>query len=739
MHVAEGTVSEGGGDRLIAGPVPGSTTDDQPQKLGVSSEPLSEPKENETFDLLERPEQRAAIGRSDIDRAPAGDGAEVDTWVGSPPLVASLIEGGHERLAYLMSLNTADEGRASVLYSFCSAFGLRPDVAQVHLTEIVAAAEAPESIGREEARVLLSAGIRLALGLGYMPIPLEPLREKADLDGHSTNGLVTHAIKLAMHGYKRPGPLVPEQDLPAQWLAVAGQADQVLNDLRNARVSFHRATKIAHYVARNNQPVGEALIALMNIAHAHGQGETAGDPRWKPIETLAHQLRNDNGIDRLINETYRSVSSPQQALKPIVAGARDNLLSLLRAVVEVVQVGLELRQRADGLGNAHSVGVNEFAATRAQFEPFEPTSVGEAALHRLGEWVTGDGREQFSGASLADLINEQLSPLFELPRDGDGRPTRNPTDAELLLLTESRPLGEVIDGYLTAGNVKAAEDLLASQSPVATEIEESLQKARREHERNRRQLLAHAESLISRLRTLEDDDRARELATRLERSRLMEPGRFDLARSPLEALARDAAENLARKRYSCIRAKSLHSAAETERIVGLIGPAEVLAGEYLALSESGQELPVFVPPSKDDLATSSHTWLTSPPLVTPRGRSRTLSAWAKVPEPSVTPVASRGTGSMVETVVAEAGRWRWGNYVLGCPDLAATRFHSRHQQLVPRDHAAKARWLRSLGHQGTTPGTRLRPLLRHPGQRHLRHHGGVGRVDAATAPRPHGR
>lgn len=602
-------------------PATESTSDEAFPSLGLDASQATHEETQAVEDVAplgaaeaEAAEREVVVGSNATATAPCDDrdrvvdlpvqDVSVDPWTGTPPLVATLIEQGRERLAYLMSLNGTTGARQSALYSFCSAFGLRPDVAQVHLTDIVEAAGTPDTVGREESRVLLSAGIRLALGLGYMPIALEPLREKADLDGHPANALVTAAIRLAMRGYKRPGSLSGEQDVPSQWSAIARQADAALNDLRNARVSFHRATKIAHYLARDTQPVGQCLTALMEIARAHAQGESAPEDRWQSVETVARQLRNDNSIDRLINETYRAVSSPQQALTPIVAGARDKLLSLIRAVAEVIQAGLELRQEQSAPGSEHSEGVKEFAATRAQFEAFEVASVGEAALHRLGDWIMSEEPERLAATSLEEVLDRELTPLFELPRAADGRRVRNPIDDEILSLIEPRPLVEVVDGYLAVGNIRAAEALLAAESTVATEVEESLQQARREHERKRSEVLSQAESLISRLRTLEDDDRARELAMHLERLRPMKPGRFDLAVAPIEALVRRAAASLDRKRDGLTaRANQLESKTDSERIQALVESGEeVLASEYLALCESGQELPVFAPPPKDDLA-----------------------------------------------------------------------------------------------------------------------------------------
>lgn len=225
-----------------------------------------------------------------------------------------------------------------------------------------------------------------------------------------------------------------------------------------------------------------------------------------------------------------------------------------------------------------------------------PTSVGEAALFSLVQWLRNV--EQVTRVeSLEAAVEQALLPLFELPRDELQRPTREPTKEEVAALLHPRATSDVVAGYLGRGNLAAArEAALRSTQPSSNEQDDAFLIAERDSRRQHADLLDAVDRAAASLRALYPDGReddVRKLEIRANALRNPDPSRFDLFLDPLRELAAEAASHLAQKRKE-LRAEveSLTCAEEDRRrILALVEEDESLAAEFLALAKSGQALP----------------------------------------------------------------------------------------------------------------------------------------------------
>ncbi|UOE45588.1 hypothetical protein [Agromyces larvae] len=545
----------------------------------------------------------------DTDRA-EGDAAFLapdDRNIEVEATVASLIADGREALAVVAArtLGTSED-RVRMLQLFAGAFGTRADAFIAHDSEVLLAEADGSAHNVDDNRLLFAAHARLALELGYAPVgSLDRFRQYAAFDNHPACELATEVGRLVARGFKRPLGTLELTALPDDWRRLADAADAKLAALQNISISYQRATRIVHYLARANQSVGGVLHNLSELATRHAEGGRTEDHEWANVRKLIATLSDEDHCERLLNETDKALSTSQQLRKPIIASARERLFSAMAEVAILLAEGLALRARAEGSGTADDPqGMANLVALAQRTAPLEVQRVGDSALTRLIAWLMADDLAVPPPASIAQLTDDELLPLFEIPRDASGAATRVvPTAAELQSLIEGRDPTAVFDGYIAVGNIQAAEMTVTRLGlGRSSAIEDKLAQAGQRLARASKERIAEVDRVLDRLRSLYDDDLVLQLSQELDALRDVRPGRYDLQLGPL-ADVRDRGEARLEEVRSGLRdrAQRLPIQTESERILSLLeSHDEQLAFDYLNLAESGQALPVLQPPAGDD-------------------------------------------------------------------------------------------------------------------------------------------
>lgn len=527
-----------------------------------------------------------------------------DVWANG--LIASLISQSRDPLAVLAA-EALDRHphRTKTLRLFTGAFSSRSDVLLSQDPGLVVDDGESERTA-DENRVLFAAHSRLALELGFSPVgSLDRFRQGAALEGHPLSDFATEVVRLTTRGFRRSLGATNLTALPADWQRFAESVDLKLESLRNLRIIYQRASRVIHHLARENQPIGEGLVSCSALARSAAIGERPALADWTRLEELAIKLRDEQYVERLLSDTDRTLSTAQQSRNPIVASSRDRLHTAVDDVADLLEEGLALRARSEGSGSADDP--QEMAALVAlagSAVDLPEGTVGAAALRRLVDWVQTDAMSAAPSSTLSQLLIEELLPLFEIGRTESGAPIRTMlTPSEVETLVEGRDPILVFRGYLASGNVRAAEQVVARYEVIRTPTsEDEIGEASQRLLRRQRELVAEADRVLDRLRSLFDDDLVRQLSQELEEHRDLTPGRFDLHFEPLKTIQDRGEARLSEVRAGLReRAELLRVTQDSRRILHLLESRdEQLAVDYLSLAEAGEPLPVLTPPGGDD-------------------------------------------------------------------------------------------------------------------------------------------
>lgn len=521
--------------------------------------------------------------------------------------VAALIMAGRETVALIAERSSGSrEVRSKILQLFVGSFGTRADLLIAQEPDILLADLNESDRNADDGRLLFASHARLALELGFAPVgSLDRFRQAAALEGHITEDLAAEVVHLVERGFKRPSGTIELTALPDDWNRLADSVETKLSALQNISITYQRASKIARYLTRTNQLLGAALAQCAELARRHGSGDHPADADWSSIEEAASTLRDSGQRNRLLGQADHAVSSSQQLRNPVVASARERLFSILDEIESLLEEALTLRLRAEGSDASDDPqGMADLVATAQRASTSDVTTIGDAAMQRLIKWLGTDNIGIQTQAPLEQLISDTLLPLFELPRDEEGNVQRQSlTAAEIETLIEGREPHAVVHGYLVQGNLRAAEQV-ASRSGLRddAEIEDSLAKASQQLSRQNKDLIADVDQALDRLQSLYDDDLVRRLTQELTALKLPAAGRFDLRFAPLFSIRDQAEARLEELREGLReRARALPGHDDSRRILDLLSSRdEQLAYDYLNLAESGESLPVLLPPSGDD-------------------------------------------------------------------------------------------------------------------------------------------
>ena len=547
-------------------------------------------------DGVPAPEEVATVG----DDAQV-EGQNLSPWDGTPSQIASLVREGRETRAICVA-EAADETptRQRLLKFFCGAFSCSPVALERQLPELSPPDAEVEEMDADECRLLLAAVLRVGLSVGYSTVGLPLLIDKAELEQGGLRALADAAAEVIQRGFRRDtgNAIMQQADLGKAWAAFGGDGQELQERLSHSTVVLQRASNVLHYLVRKDQPVGLALAQVSELA-ALGMGTAIAEPhgdKWSHIEKMAADLSNGAARDRLITTADKAVSTGTQLRRRIVGGALAKLDAALCEVGTLLASFLASRTAIRQMSTQADLRSAD-ALVHALDEPTEDgelSSVGYAALHRLTDWLRA-GAPSASAESVGALVRAELEPLYEIPRDASGSALRPPTRAEAAELMLGRDRLAVVRGYLQTGNITAARAIVmkadeANQTALDDEIQRGAQEARRRHGL----ALDEVGQIAARLRAVNDDNGARELAAKTDRLRQATDGRFDLTIGALRDLAEDGTARLRAYRAG-LRERARRcdcGEPDRQRILDLIEREdEILAVEFLTIAEAGHRLP----------------------------------------------------------------------------------------------------------------------------------------------------
>ncbi|WP_142239436.1 MULTISPECIES: ATP-binding protein [Mycobacteriaceae] len=527
---------------------------------------------------------------------------------GDPPLIGQLLLDGREALAYQLAVATGETAaRRRLLELSCAAAGCARDALELALSELLPSEAEIKQFDANENRLLLAAALRAGLRLGYAPLGLQSLLDAADLAPTGMLDIMTATATAVQRGNQRwrAASATDSDELTTRWAEFAEEATQQLDTLRRRVLKLQRGSKVIHQLAKEGQPLGQALTRVADLTSQGVSGASSVD--WPNIEQFAADLRDHGKRVRLINDADAEVSSSQQLRRSITAGVERQLHDCLTTAGDLLSRVCAVRRAILSAGDLKDIASAEDLDRALGGMPhgLAAHTVGDAALIALVDWLR-DYDVDPVGASVASVTDAALLELFELPRDEEGRPAQPPTPAEVLTLLEPRDPHLVVSGYLAKGDIAAARQFVAGRGLEGAGYDDEILRAVKAARIRFEQARAEAEQGAARLRALYQDEIARELSERVDKiSGSLPHDRFDLAIASLKLISSEAEQALSKERSSLeARANALVSDEDGKaRVLDRLDQGdETLAVEFLTMLENGQQLPEAKQPPGDDFS-----------------------------------------------------------------------------------------------------------------------------------------
>lgn len=395
-------------------------------------------------------------------------------------------------------------------------------------------------------------------------------------------------VEVSHHGYQHS----VTRDSDPTWIPREGFAEMARNlsvELESATTKYHRATKVLHFLARSDEPLGASLRAVT--------AWSAGDDSVAPtIRELAASLRDDRSRSRLIDAADERVSSPQQRRKEIVAGAAQQLNSRIGEVAGLLTAALEAMVRPQG-------GAADEADTRALVKAAEVvpgsgdvTDPDVALLAALRTWILEpSGARAEVGTTVTELAWRASLPLVELHRDAEQSPVFDgATVAELASAMLHPPSPEeLVDGYVKRGNLPAA----AAVAEGETTLRDRVVDASGDWRARLAGLVREAETQLARARSHHamEDEEVSATEGRLRALTQYEGDRFDLQVeevASIKSMLADRLRRVAARLYEDLEGVVDAAAGDVERVRHLIEDGDLAtAREYTFQLRRGERLP----------------------------------------------------------------------------------------------------------------------------------------------------
>jgi hypothetical protein len=515
---------------------------------------------------------------------------------GTPPLIAQLILLDRRALAYHVAVAAGEtRTRQGLLKLACAAAHCTPEALELALSQLVPSEAEIENLDANEVRTLLASLLRVGLTLGYAPIGLGSLVDRAELADTGLAHVTKLLAELAQRGYRRGSEAKAdgEEDLATRWTKLGAEAQALAGVLSRKTTKYHRSSRVLHYLARKTEPVGHALLTAAALTERGV--DSASDDQWPELEETAKQLLDDGDRDHLIDKADERVSSSHQRRNPITGGSRTQLHDSLSQVGTLITRLLAVRRAILAVEDLGSIASKHDLSRALADAPMTPAAhtVGEAELVSLLTWLRADPTPPQS-ESLAAELDRGLGDLFELTRDADGRPTRAPTGDEIQSLLTGRTAEEVITGYLDRGNIAAARAYIEAHG-LEGENDDQILRATNTARAAHQAAISDADRVAARLRALGEDDSALLVTEQIDAHRQPpRPDRFDLVIEPLQMITATAEQDLGVVRQRLRDATAAVDAPDESksRVLERIGRGdEALAVEYLTYLQDGQPLP----------------------------------------------------------------------------------------------------------------------------------------------------
>ncbi|MGW4780197.1 hypothetical protein ACWEPA_26485 [Streptomyces filamentosus] len=319
-------------------------------------------------------------------RPEAGPGA-VDVWTRSsenPSPIETLVAECRLAEAYWLSRAAGErEERCRSLAFAASAFGLATGQQAAMTLQLAIEEERgalPAAEDRDGYLVALAAAVRSGLQAGWaLPI----VNDFAQLPGlpEVWNDLFsTLTLETRRGGAVQPGEeLGLGQDDVVDPVDLGARAEALKLRLQTSKIAYQLASRVLQTLLKDDAELGRTLNLIVSWSVG---GATAEQLRQELEGTYA----GDDSVDRIIRETTRRVSSPNQRKTKIIATALDQLRGRIGEVAmllrEAVQIA-EMPPRGDGRRFRGPLAEAVQAALRAAPLP----GPGGEAVRLLLDWI----------------------------------------------------------------------------------------------------------------------------------------------------------------------------------------------------------------------------------------------------------------------------------------------------------------------------------------------------------------
>ncbi|MGV9270237.1 hypothetical protein ACWDRR_36965 [Kitasatospora sp. NPDC003701] len=387
-----------------------------------------------------------------------------DVWTrtgdDSSPVEQMIGEGRLTEAYWLTRAARERQERCRSLAFATSAFGLAPgQQAAISLQVSVEDKALPSAEDRDGYLISLAAAVRSGLQAGWaLPI----VNDFAQLPGlpEVWNELFrTLALEIRRGVPVQPGDEVRlGQDDTVDPADLRDRAVALKARLGTSKTAYQLASRVLQTLLKDDAELGHTL----NLVVAWSVGGATSEQLRQDLEDTYGE---DDAIDRIIKETTRRVSSPNQRKTKIIATALDQLRGRIGEVTvllrEAVQVA-ELPPRGDN----RRLGSELVAALRAARQAARLPGPGGEAVRLLLDWI-GTGTSRGAPRALSGLPGTDA--LLGLPRltwtvaaDGQDTPDLAAPDALDALLEFLKPAdpGKAFAAHIDRGDLHIAGRLV---------------------------------------------------------------------------------------------------------------------------------------------------------------------------------------------------------------------------------------------------------------------------------------
>ncbi|WP_345207479.1 AAA family ATPase [Fodinibacter luteus] len=580
-HTQRGQAPPDQGTEALSAPRADRAARPEPTENDPQRDPDVDPGAERVGSADARPERERPSGEPEPVRPADGTGAGLDTT----PVAALVAASQPLAAALLVRASRSEQLLADALLFNGAAFASGPDgISPTEAVHAGAELDADALVDDRAAAVAtITAAARTALAAGWAPGHLlDGLLGSVHLESE-WHEFLSHVAKLTHQGYVHRPTAAPDRATPVRE-EFADRARASLHELESATTKYHRATRVLHYLARNDQPLGAALAALA----AWSEGD---DAAIHDVRRLSSELRNARSRQRIVNLADEHVSTPQQRRNDIVAGAANQLNARIDEVASLLTAGLDANLRPHA-GAADEGTRHQLVAQARALPQAVAASLESALLEALRRWVVEPSVDwPEKGVTLEDLQRAASLPLTFVPRGPDQQPDLGAvawSDVASALLDP--PTAEaLVESYAESGNLAAAAEAAGSRPGLG----ERLVDQRSNWRARLSGMVREAESGLARARAdsaVADEDVSR-LEGALASLAAYDGERFDLQVEKVHAVLTTVAGRL-EEEAGRLRARLADltgpAADATARVSALIDAGDLAtAREYLFQLESG--------------------------------------------------------------------------------------------------------------------------------------------------------